>query len=170
MTKKSPEPSTEKAAAAAAEATSKVTSSASPKGEMRDVVDAFFRGDCAAIAASFYQNERPLRGLAGWLDWRFQGAISECLKHGILSGKPGECAYVPVKRAGRDYHVILAGGGTLPADGTRADLPAASWEALRKNLSGLKLSKIGVSQSDLGAPSTAELEKKLKGVSLWIAP
>ena len=134
----------------------------------------FFQGEAQCIAASVFENERPLRGIAGWLDWRFQGALSEGLRKGILTGKAGECGYVPVTRAGKLFHIVLAGGGKLTAaekeSGKRAELPAATWEALKKNLASLKLGKIAISREDMGGVSEAELEKKLKGVTVWIAP
>ena len=49
------------------------------------------------LVATFHANERPLQGLAGWLDWRFQGAISSYLRAGALTGREGEYAYTPMR-------------------------------------------------------------------------
>ncbi len=178
---KSVEKSSEKDVAAATSASTR-----SPSGETWSaarVVDprtppaalvSFFNGEAQCIAASVFENERPLRGIAGWLDWRFQGALSEGLRKGILTGKAGECGYVPVTRAGKLYHIVLAGGGRLSAaekdTGKRTELPAATWESLKKNLASLKLGKVAISREDLGGVSEADVEKKLKGVTVWIAP
>jgi len=47
--------------------------------------------------------------LAGLLDWRFQGVISGFLGSGFLTGRTGECAYLPVERGGVTYHLVLVG-------------------------------------------------------------
>ena len=136
-----------------------------------EAIQGLFRGDVRAVAVSFYENERPLRGMAGWLDWYFQGAISHSIGAGRLQGSVGECAYVPVQRAGRVYHVILAGGGKLAGTSApRPELPAPSLEALQRNLCSLGLGTIGLSRADFGGAAEEKLEKSLKGVSLWIAP
>jgi len=44
--------------------------------------------DAAAVA--FFEDERPLRGAAGLLDWRLCGRVSRWLRAGMLSGRAGE--------------------------------------------------------------------------------
>jgi len=44
--------------------------------------------DAAAVA--FFEDERPLRGAAGLLDWRLCGRVSRWLSAGVLSGRAGE--------------------------------------------------------------------------------
>lgn len=112
-----------------------------------------------AIVAALASNERPLRGLAGRLDWRFQGAISRAIQSGIVSGKPGELLYLPLAKAGRIYHLLLAGAGVADPIGRRRDLPVATREALIANLKGIKLSSIVVSEWDLGPESLAAVKK-----------
>jgi hypothetical protein len=103
---------------------------------------ALFDGRLQGLVALVTPDERPLQGLAGFLDWRFQGAISRCLQQGFLKGGAGECAYVPLSRNGVTYHLLLVGADS------RGPLPADSLKNLKKNLSTLKLSRIGVSRSD----------------------
>jgi len=64
--------------------------------------------------------------LAGLLDWRFQGVISGFLGSGFLTGRTGECAYLPVERGGVTYHLVLVGADS------RGPLPADSLKALKK--------------------------------------
>jgi hypothetical protein len=129
---------------------------------------ALFDGKVQALVASCYQDERPLQGLAGLLDWRFQGMISHCLRIGVLSGRPGECAYLPLSRGGKTFHVILAGAGFVPRDKARAMLPKETIQALSANLSSLKLSQVGVSRSDLGDPAPEWFTQHWKGIPLCI--
>src|SRR3954466_8548833 len=102
------------------------------------VDDALFGGSLRGIIATFHENERPLGGLAGLLDWRFQGAITQCLKAGFLTGKAGECAYFPVTRNGTTFHLLLTGAGKSSAFGARTPLPPESVRALMKNLTSLR--------------------------------
>src|SRR3954465_8128541 len=81
------------------------------------------------MVASFHENERPLQGLAGLLDWRLDGEISRFLRAGGLSGRPGECAYLPVTHAGRTLHVVLVGAGRSHLPGERGSLPDPAIEA-----------------------------------------
>lgn len=129
-----------------------------------------FEGSLQGMIAVCYVNERPLRGLVGLLDWRFQGVISRYLRNGWIQGKEGECAYVPVTRAGRPYHLILAGGGHVATSGERLPLSPESLQALARNLTALKLQQIGISRSDFGNVSEDYFRKNMKGVPLWIVP
>lgn len=132
---------------------------------------ALFRGHLNGLVAFFPLNERPLQGLAGLLDWRFQGVLSEQIKAGAISGKPGECVYVPVSRAQVTYHLLLAGAGYSNFPGDRSQIPAESLHALKRNLVSLKLERIGISRSDIGVSDellNEFLNEHLKGAPLWI--
>jgi hypothetical protein len=134
---------------------------------------ALFDGRVQGLVVACYENERPLRGLAGILDWRFEGFLSRCIREGVFSGRPGECVYLPLRRAGRAYHLILAGAGHVPRDRDRGDLPDATVKALSRNLASLKLARLGVSRSDLGGVEEKALRARLpvvEGGELWIAP
>ncbi len=103
------------------------------------------------IAVTFYENERPLRGLVGLLDWRFHGAISDYLRAGAMSGKSGECVYLPINASGgRTYHLIPLSAGAAPEPGARRKIGSETLQALKKNISSLKLKRIGISRHDFG--------------------
>ena len=138
-----------------------------------DADRALFEGPIEGMVLACYENERPLQGLAGLFDWRFLGTISRCIRAGVITGRAGECAYVPVTRDGRVFHLLLAGAGSLASDGKRGALPEATITALKKNLAGLRTGeriKVGMSVSDVGGSGPEFLEKKFKGVPLWIVP
>lgn len=129
---------------------------------------ALFNGSLRVFTACFYENERPLQGVAGLLDWRFQGAISHHLKSGVMGGKEGECVYIPLVHGDQKYHFILIGGGNLHPRKHRGELPPESWKTLRKNLLSLNLPEVGISKSDFGNMPIHELKKHLEGVSLCL--
>lgn len=116
------------------------------------------------MVVSIYENERPLAGLAGWLDWRFRGALSHFIQSGFITGKEGECAYLPVVQQEKTFHLILIGAGNNSSPGQRGSLPAESLKELKKNLTSLRLEKIGVSRKDF----EEHFIQSLKGLPLWI--
>ncbi|MCP4003283.1 MAG: hypothetical protein GY725_03725 [bacterium] len=57
------------------------------------------------------EDERPLRGDAGWIDWRLCGRISEQLRSGYVSGMPGEAALLPGGVPLHISRILLVGVG-----------------------------------------------------------
>lgn len=131
---------------------------------------ALFESQADALVATIHENERPLRGLAGILDWRFQGVISACIRSGAITGKPGECIFMPVVKNGRNFKIILTGAGKSTKPGERGTLPVESLRALQKNLQSLKLNSVVISRRDFGNPPEDLLSKNLKNLSVQIAP
>lgn len=129
---------------------------------------ALFSGKLKGLVVACYENERPLLGLAGLLDWRFRGAISSCLQAGKVTGKAGECTYFPYSLHGRTYHILLVGAGKTSSPGKRGPLPQESFDALKRNLVSLRVSKIGVSELDLGGNTAPLQSRNLKEIELEI--
>lgn len=50
---------------------------------------------CEALALSFFEDDRPLVGTAGLVDWRLGGMLSKLLLRGRLTGARGEVALLP---------------------------------------------------------------------------
>lgn len=121
-----------------------------------------------ALVATFHENERPLQGLAGLLDWRFHGAVSVFLRAGVIRGQPGEVAYFPLARDGGTFHVILIGAGCSRKPGERQRLDAPILEALRSRLEKLRLERIGVSRSDFGQVNETYFSENLPEIPLCI--
>ena len=129
---------------------------------------ALFESQVDALVASVYENERPLAGLAGLLDWRFHGVISACIRSGAITGKPGECVYVPAVKNGKVFRIILAGAGKSPRPGERSALPIESLRSLQKNLIGLGFSSVGISSRDFGNPPKEFFSKNLKEIPVRV--
>lgn len=129
-----------------------------------------FEGQVQGWIASTFVNERPLRGISGILDWRFLGAVSAQVKHGFITGQVGECTYFPMTRHGATYHFFFVGGGYAPELGARPPIAQESMKVLSKNLTALKIPKLGISLSDFGHVKREVLTSCLQGVSLWIVP
>ncbi len=137
--------------------------------EIPSAEQALFSGQVQCLIATFFQNERPPRGLIGRLDWYFQGAISTQLQNGAISGLPGECVYLPVKKNQATYHLLLLGCGEIKTPGQRLTVQPAQVQTLKKNLLSLKWKSVGISMEDFGAKTQNTLTSQLEGVPLWIS-
>jgi hypothetical protein len=138
-----------------------------------DADRALFEGELEGLILTCYENERPLSGLVGLMDWRFHGAISKYIRQGTITGKRGECTYVPVTKKmmtqhQKLFHLILVGLGENPASGKRDGVSEEILKQVHKNLSTLKLPRLGLSKKDFGNISEEFLAKNLKGVQLWL--
>lgn len=69
------------------------------------------------IACSVYRDERPMRGLAGLIDWRLAGRLSRLAKQGFLLGEVGELLAVPVRPRLPFDKVLVLGLGPRTAFG-----------------------------------------------------
>jgi hypothetical protein len=47
------------------------------------------------LACAIWQDERPMRGVAGLLDWRLAGTLSQLGRQGLLKGELGEVVFIP---------------------------------------------------------------------------
>jgi hypothetical protein len=90
--------------------------------ELRFILPALRRLDLAAtevLVASLTENERPVRGLSGLLDWRLKGRIARLLTDGFATGKLGEVLLIPGKPRLPFDKVILFGLGQTANFGDR---------------------------------------------------
>jgi hypothetical protein len=71
-------------------------------------------------ACSIWSDERPVRGLAGLLDWRLGGRISALLKAGFFRGDEGDALLVPGKPNVPFEKVLIVGLGSRAAFGEEA--------------------------------------------------
>lgn len=58
-----------------------------------------------------FEDERPLRGFAGLVDWRLHGQLSRLLKAGSLTGTLGERCLVPTQGYLRAERALIMGAG-----------------------------------------------------------
>jgi len=52
---------------------------------------------CEAIAVPLFEDERPLRGPGGLLDWRLSGMLSQLILRGRVTGAAGETVLIPAR-------------------------------------------------------------------------
>lgn len=86
-----------------------------------------------------FEDERPLRGLAGYVDWRLCGELSRILQAGRFVGADGDALLFPV-RSGLSPERVYCFGAGKRGDFTRGALALTARRACQA------LSKAGVKQ------------------------
>lgn len=81
-----------------------------------------------ALALLVFEDERPLRGLAGFVDWRLCGALSRILLGGRFSGARGDALLFPVVGRLTGERVFCFGAGR------KAELGRAGFAAAARRL------------------------------------
>src|SRR5690606_5468679 len=61
----------------------------------------------------WFEDERPLQGLGGFMDWRSNGWLSELVRSGWCSGTVGESVLLPWRFAVPVRRLVLVGLGKL---------------------------------------------------------
>lgn len=72
-----------------------------------------FRGDTLAVFC--WSDIRPLRGVAGYVDWRLCGALSQTIEGGLFGAATGEVMLMPLTgRLGRRRMFVFGLGASEP--------------------------------------------------------
>lgn len=114
------------------------------------------------LICSIYEDQRPLKGVAGRLDWRLRGFLSKFVMQGRIQGKHKEFVYIPIKHQGRIRHLMVVGLGAAAADAGDADL----LEDLAKTVGNLHFQSVALSRSSFGFATEAAIKKHFKGIEV----
>ena len=76
----------------------------------RERVDA---QDCDVLVTGFFRDERPLKGSSGWIDWRFNGMLSQLLTENKLTGEWKEATLMPSQERILPRMILLVGLGEV---------------------------------------------------------
>jgi hypothetical protein len=99
--------------------------------------------ECQLLVTGFFQDERPLKGTSGLIDWRLNGTISHLLKEGKMTGEWRETTLIPSHGRVIPPLILLLGLGKVRDYSTLRlrDL----FPRLFKTLRNLKSSKVCLS-------------------------
>jgi hypothetical protein len=99
--------------------------------------------ECELLVTGFFQDERPLKGTSGLIDWRLNGTISHLLKEKKMTGEWQEATLIPSYGRMIPPLILLLGLGKVTDYSTLRlrDLFPRFFETLRN----LKSSKICLS-------------------------
>lgn len=70
-----------------------------------------------AFVLSCFQDERPLQGAIGELDWWLIQPFSKAIRSGVFSGANDERMYLPFRLKTRTLHFLVLGQGSKHAAG-----------------------------------------------------
>ncbi len=99
--------------------------------------------ECELLVTGFFQDERPLKGTSGLIDWRLNGTISHLLKERKMTGEWQETTLIPSRGRVIPPLILLLGLGKVRDYSTLRlrDLFPRLFETLRN----LKSSKVCLS-------------------------
>lgn len=120
------------------------------------------------VVCSVFEDERPLKGTAGALDWRFRGFLSRFMLSGKISGAKNEFVYIPMRHQGATRHLMLVGLGsrnTLPKNQNDTQA-SALLTALATRISSLGFKNVVISQSSFPFLEESKIKKAFKGVTV----
>ena len=69
--------------------------------------------ECDVLVTGFFQDERPLKGSSGWIDWRLNGMLSRFLIRKRLTGEWQETTLIPSQGRVMPRMVLLLGLGKV---------------------------------------------------------
>jgi hypothetical protein len=106
----------------------------------------------AGIVVACYENERPLQGWIGKLDWILNGRFTGLVRDGVLAseiGKKQEVVYVPIQWNQKQLHVLILNLGMNSKPGLRINLTDAQNKKLAQKITDLGLKSMIVEGSQL---------------------
>jgi hypothetical protein len=69
--------------------------------------------ECDILVTGFFQDERPLKGSSGWMDWRLNGMLSRFLIGKRLTGNWQEATFIPSQGRVMSRIILLLGLGQV---------------------------------------------------------
>ncbi len=94
------------------------------------------------MALLHFENEKPLQGLLGEVDWKLAGVFTRLVREGTLTGKKNEMSYVPVKWNEETFHFLIVGNGQTDPSTKRPTLTADQLELVQTKITQLQLADI----------------------------
>ena len=113
-------------------------------------MEALDQADAEALCLFVSEDERPLTGLAGLVDWRLSGRLSRMIRAGLVIGAAGEALLTPpgMRLAFKKLFVFGLGGAR-----TDEELAARLADAMRR------LAQAGVRDAALQLPARLAPER-----------
>jgi cytosol aminopeptidase family protein len=117
-------------------------------------MEALDQADAEALCLFVSEDERPLTGLAGLVDWRLSGRLSRLIRAGLVIGAAGEALLTPpgMRLAFKKLFVFGLGNGPRSDD----ELASRLADALRR------LAQAGVKDAALQLPARLAPERGVR--------
>jgi len=98
--------------------------------------------DVEVFASCFHEDERPLRGAAGLLDWRLCGRLSQLVRQNKILGTMGEIVLLPTMGRASFERILMVGAG--PSASADAACAMRTLSLLFEALDGLKIRRVAL--------------------------
>jgi hypothetical protein len=69
--------------------------------------------ECDLLVSGFFEDQRPLKGTSGLIDWRLNGMLSRLLKEGRMTGEWQEATLIPSRGRLTPPFLLLLGLGKI---------------------------------------------------------
>jgi hypothetical protein len=97
-----------------------------------------------ALALAFFEDERPLRGAVGLVDWRLCGQLSRLLLRGRARGELRETVLVPTRPRLPFEKLFLVGGGRADELDERRFVELVEWTLTTLDRARVRASVVGL--------------------------
>lgn len=98
------------------------------------------------LVCSMYQDQRPLKGVVGLLDWRLRGQISKLIINGRITGENGEVVYFPLRYRNAIRHLLFLGLGDSSQSEKKFESTAAEvLERIEKVAKNMRFDRVAIS-------------------------
>ncbi len=116
-------------------------------------------GNIDSICLFVAEDERPLRGIAGYVDWRLCGKLSQVLLEGFFTGIPADWLLVPSNGRLVPDRIFVAGLGPVATMN-----PSSLGEALQRVAQ--RLARAKVSAVGLEVPGAGRVDDQIRASAL----
>lgn len=123
--------------------------------------------DSLVLVCSMFEDQRPLTGTVGALDWRLRGFLSRFVKAGRIEGRQNEVVYIPFKHHNTIRHLVLVGlGKHQTAENSGEEFSGELLKKLAATISNMKFKRVAISRSSFPFLSEARVKKALDGINV----
>jgi hypothetical protein len=114
------------------------------------------------VICSIFEDQRPIKGVAGGLDWRLRGLISEFVKRGRIAGSRDEMVYLPIRHQNGIRHLMIVGLGELHATSEDTGL----FEKLAQAAGRMNFRRVALSRSSFPFADDQKIRRAFKGIEV----
>lgn len=105
-------------------------------------------GNVDSLCLFVAEDERPLRGIAGYVDWRLSGRLSEVLLDGFFTGVPSDWLLVPSSGRLTASRIFVAGLG--PSTNLNASTLGEALHGVAQRLARAKVKAVALEIPGIG--------------------
>jgi hypothetical protein len=122
--------------------------------------------DGELVICSIFEDQRPIKGVAGGLDWRLRGLISEFIKKGRIAGSRDELVYLPIRHQHGMRHLLVVGLGELHGHEGQPRDEAPLLERMARAAGRMNFRRVALSLSSFPFGDEQKIRRAFKGIEV----